>query len=268
MGNKTPESLREYLKTMDQNLFDVVENLWRKSKPIHERQNRPDSNENGRIHVEKVESNMWRFLISPSISNNGNHLDTLSAFEIFILSCAACCHDFDKALKSALPEGFEHGEGSGKFVVKNKAILGLDRVQAKVVQTTVSLHDLKDEEFQGKVKGLSRNQAGPDGTYNPQILALLLKTADILHCDNSRILAFGIASDKLEGLDRKKYLFRDCTEGWKIDGTRVIIRVNPDSDDEKSASSECFTFMKHTEWPAVSTGMQQYDFPYVLEADF
>jgi len=23
-------------------------------------------------------------------------------------SCAACCHDFDKALKSALPEGFEH----------------------------------------------------------------------------------------------------------------------------------------------------------------
>ena len=39
-------TLREYLQQKDQDLAERVNNLWRISSPIHERQNRPDSNEN------------------------------------------------------------------------------------------------------------------------------------------------------------------------------------------------------------------------------
>ncbi|MDA3898209.1 MAG: SUMF1/EgtB/PvdO family nonheme iron enzyme [Desulfobacteraceae bacterium] len=268
MSSKRPRSLREYLESRDKKLSGVAENLWRVSEPIHGRQNYPDSNENGLLHLEKVENNIWRLLISPPISNTEAHLEKLSNFEIFILSCAACCHDFDKGLNTALPKGFVHGEGSGEFLYNNQVILGLTRTQAKAVQTAVSLHDLKDEEFRKKWKKLSKNHAGPDETYNPQVLALLLKTADILHCDNSRVLSeIAIKSDKLEGLDRKKYLFRNCTEGWKINGSRIVIQVDPTFDEEKAAASECFTFMKKMEWSAVSNGLEQYDFPYELEAD-
>jgi len=70
------------------------------------------------VHVQAVEDNIWRLLQTTTILNKANNLEDFMAFELFLLSCAACCHDFDKALKSALPEGFKHGEGSGDFVEK------------------------------------------------------------------------------------------------------------------------------------------------------
>ena len=103
-----PRTLREYLQK-DLNLADIANNLWRISSPIHERQNRPNSNENGIVHVLKVENNVWRLLQTTTLLNKANNLEDFMPFELFFLSCAACCHDFDKALKSALPEGFEHG---------------------------------------------------------------------------------------------------------------------------------------------------------------
>jgi hypothetical protein len=268
MSYTESQSLREYLKEKDEKLADKLNNLWQISEKIHERQNRPDSNENGKVHVEKVAQNIWRLINSPLISNNSrNHLDKLSAFEIFILSSAACCHDFDKALKSALPDGFEHGRGSGEFVFKNREKFGLSRTEAEAIEKVVSLHDLKSEGFIKGIKKIRRSETGPDGKYNSQLLALLLKTADILHCDNTRVLTLGIDADKFEGLDRKKYLFRDCTKGWEADGTRIIIGVSPGTDEEKRAANECFTFMKHKEWTAVADLLEQNDFPYLLEPE-
>ena len=43
------ERLRDYLENESPKLATVVEALWLKSAPLHDRQNRPDSNENGRI---------------------------------------------------------------------------------------------------------------------------------------------------------------------------------------------------------------------------
>ncbi len=108
-------TLREYLQQKDKDLAETVNHLWKISRPIHERQNRPDSNENGLVHIEAVEHNMWRLLESTILPNKANNLEDFTAFELFLLSCAACCHDFDKALKSALPDGFKHGKGSGNF---------------------------------------------------------------------------------------------------------------------------------------------------------
>ena len=118
MPSQLPHTLREYLQQNDQNLAEIANNLWRISRPIYERQNRPDSNENGIVHVLAVEDNIWRLLQTTTLLNKANNLGDFMPFELFLLSCAACCHDFDKALESALPKGFKHGRGSGDFVEK------------------------------------------------------------------------------------------------------------------------------------------------------
>ena len=266
MPSQLPRTLREYLQK-DQNLADIANNLWRISSPIHERQNRPNSNENGIVHVLKVENNVWRLLQTTTLLNKANNLEDFMPFELFFLSCAACCHDFDKALKSALPEGFEHGRGSGDFVEQNMDKLGLTRPQANAISSVISIHDLNPDEFQKELSKLKTNQASPVGSYNLQRLAVLLKAADILHCDNSRIPSLGIELDKLEGLDRKKYIGRDCTDGWGTDGTRIVIQTSPRTDEEDEAVRECLGYMKNSEWPAVSGGLERYNFPYQLEME-
>ena len=137
MPSQLLHTLREHLKQKDQDLALIANDLWRRSSPIHERQNRPDSNENGLVHVQAVEDNIWRLLQTTTLLNKANNLGDFMPFELFLLSCAACCHDFDKALKSALPEGFEHGRGSGDFVGKNMNILGLTRPQANAISNVI-----------------------------------------------------------------------------------------------------------------------------------
>ncbi|MDO9265247.1 MAG: SUMF1/EgtB/PvdO family nonheme iron enzyme, partial [Desulfosalsimonadaceae bacterium] len=96
---------------------------------------------------------------------------------------------------------------------------------------------------------------------------VLLKTADILHCDNSRIPEVCIDPGKLKGIDLKKYLMRYCTNGWRSDGSRIWIQVAPKKKEEFDAVAECFKFMKNSEWPAVADALERYFFPHVLELD-
>ncbi len=126
MAENLPDRLRDYLAEKAPDLATMVEALWLKSIPLHDRQNRPDSNENGRLHVEKVESNIWRLLTETRDNGGIRNLEHVKPREVFLLSAAACCHDFDKALKSGLPEPFVHGGGSAEFVERNAVALGID----------------------------------------------------------------------------------------------------------------------------------------------
>jgi hypothetical protein len=129
-------------------------------------------------------------------------------------------------------------------------------------------HNLNPDEFQKELSQLKTNQASPVGPYNLRRLAVLLKAADILHCDNSRILSLGIDSDKLNGLDRKKHLCRHCTDGWIPDGTRILIQASPRADEEVEAVRECLGYMKNSEWPAVSGGLERYNFPFRIVTEY
>ena len=199
MGDTPPERLRDYLKNKAPKLSTVVEALWLKSLPLHDRQNRPDSNENGRSHIEKVEINIWRLLTETRDKNGKLNLEHVKPREVFLLSAAACCHDFDKALKSGqpLPEPFQHGEGSADFVKKNAVALGIDEHQANDIAAAISLHDLKAGPFQKKLETISAHQLTADGPINLRRVTVLLKAADTLHCDSSRVQGLGIDLDKL-----------------------------------------------------------------------
>ncbi|MCP4589362.1 MAG: ATP-binding protein [bacterium] len=265
MPDPPPAGLRECLRTKSNGLAAAADNLWRISQEIHDRQNRPDSNENGRRHVEQVESNIWRLLTETHDEAGALKIEGLKPREIFLLSCVACCHDFDKALKSAqlLPKGFQHGEGSGAFVVKNAATFGLDEHQARETADAISIHDLKAGEFQEELRNLNKDELTPDGPINLQRVAVLLKAADILHCDYSRIPRLAINPTALEGLDRKKYLARKCTQGWMPDGRRILVQASP-NDEQKPAFSACFQYMKTHEWEAVRDGLDRWGFPHQL----
>ena len=269
MPEAPPERLRDYLKTAAPDLSTVAEALWLKSGEIHDRQNHPDSNENGRRHVERVEADIWRFLTETRGTLGRLNLQELRPFEIFVLSCAACCHDFDKALKSAnpLPDGFEHGEGSGAFVVKNAVALGLNEHHAKAVRSAIGIHNLKTPDFQSKLNSLNTREMTPWGAINLQRVALLLKAADMLHCDYSRIQQVGIDPAKLEGLERKKHLARKCTKGWDADGSHILIQAEPDNAEETSAFGGAFEFMQTEEWTAVAGGLERWGFPHRLSPD-
>ncbi|RKX61427.1 MAG: hypothetical protein DRP37_03945 [Thermodesulfobacteriota bacterium] len=150
---------------------------------------------------------------------------------------------------------------------KNMDQLGLTRPQANAISSVISIHDLNPDEFQQELSQLKTIQASPVGSYNLHRLAVLLKAADILHCDNSRIPSLGIDADNLEGLDRKKYLYRYCTDGWIPDGTQILIQASPRTDEEVEAVRECLRYMKNSEWPAVLGGLERYNFPYQLEME-
>ncbi|MCP4117765.1 MAG: hypothetical protein GY737_20685 [Desulfobacteraceae bacterium] len=112
MDRDLPDELRDYIRTQNKDLADRAESFWRAAKPILDRQSRPGSNENGLAHVTKVELNAWRLIkASGKVSDFSSH-------ELFLLSCGACSHDFDKGLFDKLPDGVGHGKGSGNFLIK------------------------------------------------------------------------------------------------------------------------------------------------------
>ncbi len=274
MAETLPVRLRDYLEEESPELATVARNLWLKSKPLHDRQNRPDSNENGRPHVEKVEQNIWRLLTETRDEHGGLNLHKIKPDEVFLLSAAGCCHDFDKALKSGqpLPEPFKHGEGSAEFVKRNYVALGLDEHQANDVATVIGLHDLKVGVFEEKLNVRSADQLTPDGSINLHRVAVLLKAADILHCDYSRIQDLGIDLDKLaedrdeetRERERSKYLARKCTRGWIADGTRIRIQADPDDPEKREAFSAAFQYMSNHEWKAVAGELEHMGFPHRL----
>jgi tetratricopeptide (TPR) repeat protein len=270
MPNNPPNGLRPYLRTQDPKLATAADSLWDKSRPLHDRQNRPDSNENGRKHVEMVERNIWRLLTETRDQHGKLNLENFEPRELFLLSAAACCHDFDKALKSGerLPKPFKHGEGSAAFVKINADLLGLDEHQAKEVAAAIGLHHLQADAFKHKLEALSPEEGSPDGPFNLRRVAVLLKAADILHCDHSRIPALGIDPHELaedqDELERSKYVARKCTKGWMAEGRRILIQADPDDAEAYTAIRAGFDFMKTQEWPAVADGLSRWSFPYEL----
>lgn len=266
MGQALSQSkLRATLEKLDTKLFTTMQYLWQVANDIHKRQDRPGSNENGAEHVAMVEHNIWRLLHNTLDRSTGQRLIEIlepEPYEIFILSGAACCHDFDKAYD--LPDDYIHGESSGKIVIENADRLGLNEHQADEISRAIAIHDQKSDEFPQSLSRLNRRECCPKGVFNLHRVALLLKTADILHCDASRIPKIGIDQDAFAGLNKLKYLTRECTKGWDLDGRRVLIQANPNTLEKITAFQKGFSFMKENEWKAVTEALESYNIAHEL----
>lgn len=277
MSGNVPPKLRSFLWNWDSNLYQVADTLWKNSEAIHHRQNRQgDPNECGRVHVERVEYNIWRLLFDEQnpaklfIRNQNEFKD--KPYEIFLLSAAACCHDFDKAIE--LPEGFIHGEGSAEIVRLNKDKLGLDDDQVAGIKAVISIHGIDNaQEFKDKQQALSTREPYTLRSFNLQRLALFLKAADILHLDRSRIssdIENIIDSKKLTNRQKKKLFFRSHINCWIIKDNAIHLEASVNRDDVKLQKKlkKSFEWIKKNEWSAVTEYLKTCGFAYKLELDF
>lgn len=259
MPDNLPDNLREYIRTKDKDLADKADNFWRISRPILDKQSSPNSNENGFTHVKMVERNVWRLI------NDSGRISDLNLHELFILSCGACCHDFDKGLFDKLPEGVAHGEGSGDYLVQEDRVFLQNFHEAAVIKKIVGLHDLPDGEFQKKLSNIEKKYPLSTCTVNLNRLAVILKTADILHTDSSRISSIGINTSIMNHEQKNKHFARESITGWYIDGSRIIINAMPKTPEHFLAVEGCEKYIKEKEWPAVSDKLSDYEFPNELE---
>ena len=259
MTEQHADSLRSHLQPVRSELALRADMLWEIAKPIHELQSREPGSVNGRAHCEMVESNIWRLITET------NQLGNFSPLELFLLSCSACCHDFGK-LEESLPKEF-HGERSGKFVVEKAGQLVLSDPEAYAVNRVVSIHVLKAD-YAEALRELPDPLSIGSETFDLQRLALLVKTADVLHADNSRVESLTVDADKLTGEEREKYLARKCNYGWGINGDRVVFNALPQTDEERSAFDKCWKYLREQEWEPVARELRSYGFPFRIEVEF
>lgn len=239
--------------------------LWQKAETIHNLQNKEDGTENGRIHVETVEYNIWRLLTE----SHGIDIDKFGDTECFLLSASACCHDFDKAKgrldPAEFPEGDTfHGKGSSDYLLKYYETLGFtDKFQAEDVADIITIHDLKGQAFEDGLKDIPLKNIKGQETFNHKILALILKAADILHTDYTRVIK-GTRVGNLYNLNKSKHYARNSIRGWDINGSDIIIKAKVENYVQKKAIEACEDFMKNKEWPCVEKFLGLVGFPYRL----
>lgn len=261
------ETLRDYIEQKDDSLSSVLNYLWNISRDVHALQNDANGTENGRGHVEAVERNIWRLI------NETGRFDEFQVKELFVLSVAACCHDFDKALKKYYMESrlkvFRHGADSADFLRNNLDILGLIKYKhlAENAAKIIAIHDLNGEEFAKEVKGLRKKKATYSGAIRHRLLAVLLKAADVLHTDESRIQKVGVDLSALEDTQKSKYHARSSIEGWIINGDHITIQATVTTEEQQNAIIDCEDFMVNTEWLVIGECLENYDYPHVLEFD-
>ena len=266
--------LREYLKNVDASLGARAEELWRKSAGLHERLTKPDDNANGAIHLKCVEDNIYQFLKQSQKIDTAGNADAFSPMELFILSAGACCHDYDKGLGTAMPASTDgsasrwpHGEGSGRFVVDSRDELGLEKSEAIAVDFISSVHNEKGQPFKDKLSELP--EAFPIPSHAPinlQRLAIVLKAADTLHTDATRVPSLTVDAAKFSGLQRDKFEFRNAITGWCVTDQRTVtISTFPDSTNAQSAVEAGAKFMTEQEWAPMAEGLLLHGFPDQLK---
>ncbi|MBM4326038.1 MAG: hypothetical protein FJ118_02650 [Deltaproteobacteria bacterium] len=262
--------LRDYLMKLDSRLAEAANRTWEIASQIHDRQTEKGANVNGRVHVEKVEENIWRFLWetndrSPERKRN---LDSFSSVDLYLLSCAACCHDFDKGLHNAvLPNGFQHGEGSGDFVCRNWQALSIESQHAaEYIDWIIRIHDCK-EDFDTKLQEIPESYTVLNKTGNLRRLATLLKAADTLHLDESRVSVVAVPNESLQGPDQRKQVGRASVHGWEPDGQNVVISFSVRTQEDLDAIVGLSRYFRTEEWPPIARNLSAHHFPHRLSFD-
>jgi len=274
MRTAVPNNLRPDLWHWNEHLGNAANHLWRVSEEIHNRQNQKgDPNQYGRIHVESVEHNIWRLLFEPQnpaeVVEENKKYAKARPYEVFLLSAAACCHDFDKADK--LPKRVQHGAHSGEIVRKNKNYFGLNDNQVEDIEAIISVHGIVDvNKFKDALGKLPTEKSYEFGTVNLRRVALLLKAADCLHLDRSRIsesMKNTIDWDKADRSIKRKCFLRSNIRGWGIRGKVLRIEVSIGTK-EQTKFRRYFEWFRKNEWYAVSELLEAWGFPYELDLYF
>ncbi|MBN1512504.1 MAG: HEAT repeat domain-containing protein, partial [Phycisphaerae bacterium] len=255
-------TLREYLLSTAPDYGRRADVLWKDiAPPLHERQTRTDENIGGGLHAKRVEEYIWRLICE------SRQLDEFRPIELFILSCAACTHDFDKGLKSCIPDDSSHGIGSGVFVLEHRGELILSNQEAIAVDKLDAMHGRQGNRYVEALNNLPDPLNTTSGPIDLRRLAVVLKAADGLHTDASRTSDLTVDPNRLESKPRSKHLARGCFTGWRVDGSRIIIQAFPRTPEERMAANTSFELLNENEWRPIAGELHRHHFPDHLELD-
>jgi hypothetical protein len=255
------QDLRAFVKQKDANLATRLDHIWSVTKPLQEASS--VVTKHGLIHPRVVENNVWRLLCESSDIHR-----KFSTYDFFVLSAAVCCHDIGMVTSSnshALPSSFKHSTGTPEFIEMNYRSLGLTKHQARDIASILSTHDMAGVKFLEKLNGLPSDFPLDDGVFfRPRLLTVVLKTADLLHVDSSRIGPILTEPEGLSEIARTKYLAFESIRGWTINGRRFDIFAQPDSEEKEKAVQTVIEYIKNTEWPVIAKYLKSYGLPYEL----
>jgi HEAT repeat protein len=258
MADSGANSLRDYIEQLDPDLGRRAHVLWQRVRPMQERQTEPGKSDSGPSHCETVELHILRFL------RESGYIDDYSAPELFLLSCAACCHDVGKAFQDRLDKATDHGGVSGSYVYTHRGELVLKREEAIAVDLMVSIHSLQGDQYKRALRALPSAHPLHTGPVDLQRLALLLKAGDVLHTDYTRVPEPAIRPEDHEAVERKKMLARECSLSWRIENQSVVVTAYPETPDQVAALLECQRFMQDREWGPIIDELRAHDLPHEL----
>ena len=178
---KGREPLRDAVRRLDPVLGAQLDHLWHRAEAgIHDAQHSPSGHLQGTPHCRAVEQNLAALI--PDDWKG----ERLTALDLFCLSAATALHDVGRAGD----QPGDHGHVSMWEVRQRAGEYGLSQAQAEIVGWIVHAHN------DGDLQALPQHPVAI-GSREVQVraLAVLLKLADALHTDESRVprqvVAFG-----------------------------------------------------------------------------
>jgi hypothetical protein len=159
-----------------------------------------------------VEDNLGKLIPDDQKSN------FFTPLELFLFSAAACYHDIGKSIESKK----KHGEIAMDEMLDKAKNYGLTDPEGLVLSYIVGAHD--SEEVFNEVP---ENYHVANEDVRVRLLSSLLRLADILHSDNSRIPHTQAGETKKED---EKTLFRKLIPGWGFDkNSQIELTVVPEN---------------------------------------
>lgn len=240
-------SIRTALQQRDAALYHRLENIWVAiAREIQERQQSKEGHQQGPLHCGMVEDNLGKLIPDDQKSN------FFTPLELFLFSAAACYHDIGKSIESKK----KHGEIAMDEMLDRAKNYGLTDPEGLVLSYIVGAHD--SEEVFNEVPG---NYHVANEDVRVRLLSSLLRLADILHSDNSRIPHTHVGDPKKED---EKTRFRKLIPGWGFDkNSQIELTAVPENHNDLNIIQNGVSMMQK-EIECIAPVLRDAGYPYKI----
>ncbi|NJD53561.1 MAG: HEAT repeat domain-containing protein [Candidatus Methanoperedens sp.] len=244
-------SIRTALQKGDEELYHRLENIWVAiAREIQERQQSKEGHQQGPLHCGMVEDNLGKLIPDDQKSN------FFTPLELFLFSSAACYHDIGKSIVSKK----KHGEIAMDEMLDRAKNYGLTDPEGLVLSYIVGAHD--SEEVFNEVPEIY-HVANED--VRVRLLSSLLRLADILHSDNSRIPHTQVGDAKKED---EKTRFRKLIPGWGFDkNSQIELTAVPENYNDPNIIQNGVSMMQK-EIECIASVLQDAGYPYKISIHY
>lgn len=249
----------------DEALRSIVDEVWEKSRPIHEAQPPSSSlSDNGRRHVLEVEGRAGELADRSALD--------LTDVESCILSVAICCHDFGKSLPTeVLRSAYDDDHAKASAALLSPLAWFRDRLHPQhrlMVLNVIESHTFVPEDFlTATLRGSLRPSSAHDEEIRVPILASLLRLSDLTDATADRQQPL---PENHEFRDERSYrtaLFRAMTRAVVIKVSLIRVDVCYRNEAERQVAQQVKAYMEQQEFAPLRPLLQMLRLPDTLHVE-